>query len=94
MKHTHRTDFNRDDYELAALHVIITFNGQDVTPGAIESWEHRFRGNPDFEKALRRAADKLQEIAPDFKAEPHNCAGQLCDNDGAFDVSIVTKKDA
>jgi hypothetical protein len=87
MKHTHRTEFVRSDFELAALHVLIAFNGQEPTPAAIESWEGRFRGNPEFETSLRRAADKIQLIAPDFKATAHECKGQMCDQDGAFKVT-------
>lgn len=93
MKHTHRTSFVRSDYQLAALHVIISFNGQEPTPAAIESWEGRFRGHPDFEASLDRAAAKIQQIAPDFKAEPHNCPGQTCDQDGTYDVALVEKKE-
>jgi len=92
MKHTHRTSFVRSDYQLAALHVMIAGNGQEPTPEAIETLEGRFRGNREFEAALDRAAAKLQEIAPDFKAEAHNCSGQLCDQDGAYDVSIVKER--
>lgn len=93
MKHTHRTSFVRSDHQLAAIHILISFNGQEPTPEAIESWEGRFRGNPQFEASLDRAAAKLQEIAPDFKAEPHDCKGQLCDQDGRFDIKIAQRKE-
>lgn len=56
LKHTHRTDFARSDYELAALHVILVFNGQEPNPATIEDFENRFRGSAGFEKSLRAAA--------------------------------------
>lgn len=92
LTHTHRTSFVRSDYELAALHVIITFNGQEPTPAAIEDFEGKYRGIPQFEKALRAAADWLKRFRPEFKANPHPCGGQLCDHDGAYDVSLVRPK--
>lgn len=92
MRHTHRTHLIRSDCELAAIHVLMAFNGQDPTPSAIEEFEARYRGGAEFERALRKASDIVREIAPDFKAEQHECGGQLCDQDGKYDVSIVTRK--
>ena len=92
MKHTHRTHQARTDHELLAMHIILAFNGQEATPEAIESWEYRFRGHKDFEEALRKASIILEQAAPDFKAEPHACGGQLCDHDGQSDVNLVRRK--
>lgn len=91
MKHTHRTHQVRTDHELLALSILLTFNGQGPTPGAIESWEDRFRGNREFEAALRQAGEMLEREAPTFKAEPHQCGGQMCDHDGKFDVRTVVE---
>ncbi len=93
LKHTHRTTFVRSDYELGALHVILLFNGEDPTPAAIEGFESKFRGHPEFEKSLRKVAHWLKEFNPDFKAEEHDCGGQMCDQDGAFDVSLVRRNE-
>jgi hypothetical protein len=92
MRHTHRTDSIRSDFDLLAMCVLLTFNGKEPTPSVIEAWEADYRGHPKFEEALRKAADLLRQAVPDFKAEQHQCGGQLCDQDGKYDVSIVTRK--
>jgi hypothetical protein len=61
------------------MHVLLVFNGQQPTPSAIEDWEAKYRGHTAFEESLRKAAAVLREIAPDFKAEQHECGGQMCD---------------
>jgi len=92
IKHTHRTHQVRSDYELAALVAICTFNyGRPAVPEDIEDFEARFRGNPDFEKTLRVLADWLALAAPTLEFEEHKCGGQLCDQDGLYDVSIVQR---
>lgn len=92
LTHTHRTSFVRSDFELAAIHVILIWNGKVPTPDAIEDFEARFRGIPQFEESLRAAADWLKKFRPDFKAKGHDCGGQLCDQDGKFDTALVEPK--
>jgi hypothetical protein len=92
LTHTHRTHQVRSDYQLAALHVILTFNGEKPTPGTIEDFEARFRGIPQFEESLRAAAGWLEDFRPGFKARGHDCGGQLCDQDCKFDTAIVEPK--
>lgn len=79
LKHTHRTHQIRSDYELAALHLMIIWNGCEPNPDTIEDTEAKFRGHQKFERCLRRAADWLQKFNQDFKAKAHECGGQLCD---------------
>lgn len=94
IKHTHRTHENRTDFELAAIHVLIALNGMGpVTPAKIEECEAQFRGVPQFEKALREAADIIKDIAPEWKAERHECKGQLCDQDGKFKTKLILPPD-
>lgn len=93
IKHTHRTSFVRSDYELAALCAVLTFNhARDITPGDIEDFEVKYRGIPEFEKALRALADWMRRAAPAMEFEKHACDGQLCDQDGLYDVSLVVRK--
>ncbi len=93
MKQTHRTHGVRSDHDLLAMHVILMFNGKDPSPKEIEDWEYRYRGNEHWEKALRNVSEMLRREVPDFKAEGHGCGGQLCDHDGKFEVSLVTRKE-
>ncbi len=93
LKHTHRTSFIRSDHELAALSAITTLNkGIPSTAQDINEFEHKFRGHSDFERSLRALATWLRDFNPDFKAVEHDCAGQLCDQDGEFDTAIVERK--
>ena len=92
LKHTHRTSGIRDDFGLVALHIMLLCNGKDPTPTAIEEFEYKFRSKPHFEKSLRAAAQFLQKFNPDFKAEPHDCKGQLCEQDGKYKVEIVRRE--
>lgn len=93
ISHTHRTNFIRSDYELAALCAVLTFNhAREITPRDIESFEGKYRGIPDFEKALRALADWMQRAAPSMEFQKHICGGQLCDQDGLYDVSLVIRK--
>ena len=92
LKHTHRTDFARSDYDLAAIHVFLVMNGKDVTSKTIEDLEIQFRGHNGFEKSLRDVADWLEKFHPGIEVDKHECAGQMCDQDGKFEVHWVRRK--
>lgn len=95
IKHTHRTNQIRSDYELAALVAICTFNhGRPATTEDVNDFEARFRGISEFEKTLRVLADWLALAAPTLEFEEHKCGGQLCDQDGLYDVAIVQRVSA
>lgn len=73
LQHTHRTHQIRDDWELAALTLMGTWERKSV-----DDMEAAYRGRPQFEEFLRKTAEWLEEFSKGYTATQHECHGQLC----------------
>lgn len=75
IKHTHRTNQIRTDYELAAMEVMRIGCPPDMT---LDMMEEQYRGRPEYERTMKDVAGWLEGFRSGFKAIPHVCIGQGC----------------
>ncbi len=73
LTHTHRTHQVRNDYELAAITLMGTWENKSV-----DDMEAIYRGMPVFEASVRKTANWLEEFSKGYTAIKHQCRGQLC----------------